>query len=112
MTALGDHAAAELDILGVGNPLRSATITIVGTLADLTVEQRDIVNGYVATLTAFKPLSPLTNDPTRWIDRSAMSGERALWQSSRDPDAWSRDRGQTYFRMSENGQVHLSDPAA
>jgi hypothetical protein len=111
VTALGDHAIAELDILGVVDPLRAATITIVGTLADLTVEQRDIVNGYVTILAQFKPLSPLTNDPAQWLDRSATSGERALWQSARDPDAWSRDDGQTFFRMSENGQIHTSDPA-
>jgi hypothetical protein len=111
VTALGDHAIAELDIIGETDPVRAATITIVGTLADLTVSQRDVVNGYVAILTQFKPLTPLTDDPTQWIDRSATSGERPLWQSSRDPDAWSRDDGATYFRMSENGQIHTSDPA-
>lgn len=111
VTALGDHAIAELDIVGAVDPVRASTITIVGTLADLTVEQRDVVNGYVTTLTQFQPLSPLTNDPTQWIDRSETSGERALWQSARDPDAWSRDEGITYFRMSENGQLHTSDSA-
>ena len=111
MTALGDHAIAELDIIGETDPIRDSTITIVGTLAELTVPQRDIVNAYVALLTQFQPLSPLTNDPDTWIDRSATSGERPLWQSSRDPDAWSRDDGVTYFRMSENGQIHTSDPA-
>lgn len=111
MTALGDHAIAELDLAGIVDPVRAATITIVGTLADLSAADRNVVNGYVATLTAFKPLSPLTNDPAYWIDRSATSGDRALWQSSRDPDAWSWDHGQTYFRLSENGQIHTSDPA-
>lgn len=46
-------------------------------------------------LLRFKPLSPLTSDPQEWVDRSIESGI-PLWQSVRDPSAFSEDGGKTW----------------
>lgn len=112
MTALGDHAIAELDIVGAVDPIRSAVITVVGTLADLdATTDRVTALGYINTLLKFLPLTPLTNDPAQWIDRSAILGERPYWQSSRNPDAWTHDHGDTYYLLSQPSQIYTSDPA-
>ena len=112
MTALGDHAIAELDYQGIVDPDRAAIITIVGNYADFSDEERPAIISKVATLLGFKPLSPLTNDPDEWTDRSDESGGRPLWQSERDPDAWSHDEGQTFWYASETDAVYQSAEAA
>jgi hypothetical protein len=49
----------------------------------------------LSRLLRFQPLSPLTSDPSEWIDRSDVMGE-AIWQSTRNPAAFSRDGGETW----------------
>lgn len=45
-------------------------------------------------------LSPLTNDPREWINRSDISGY-PLWQNRRDGRAMSGDGGRTYYLVDE-----------
>lgn len=52
-------------------------------------------------LLAFEPLSPLTDDPAEWIDRSVESG-RPFWQSARDSKAFSEDGGKTYWTLEDH----------
>lgn len=51
-------------------------------------------------LLQFKVLSPLTSDPSEWIDRSEESGV-PMWQSTRDPAVFSTDGGQTWKRLDD-----------
>lgn len=53
-------------------------------------------------LVHFEPLSPLTNDPTEWNDVSEDTG-KPMWQSRRDPKAFSTDGGQTWYRLGATG---------
>jgi hypothetical protein len=102
MTALGDHAIAELDLEGVQDPARAALITIVGTYASFTTDQIADMKATVDLLLQFKPLSPLTDDPAEWLDRSAVVSGQAIWQSKRRPDAWTYDATfATYFLLSQ-----------
>jgi hypothetical protein len=112
MTALGDFAIAELAYQGITGDDATNITTIVGTFAEYTdPEERAQILIKVQTLLQFKPLSPLTNEPDQWIDRSSLSGERELWQSKRDPDAWSHDGGVTYYMQSQTGSTYESATA-
>ncbi len=53
-------------------------------------------------LLQYEPLSPLTDDPAEWEDRSEMSGY-PLWQNVRNPSAMSKDGGRNYWLVSEQG---------
>ncbi|WP_432845959.1 hypothetical protein ACQPXB_35800 [Amycolatopsis sp. CA-161197] len=112
MTALGDHAIYELAYQGITGTDATNITTIVGTFADYTdPDERAQILVKVQTLLQFKPLSPLTSEPAQWIDRSDLSGERELWQSKRDPDAWSHDGGVTYYMQSQTGSTYESATA-
>jgi hypothetical protein len=41
-------------------------------------------------------LTPLTSDPAEWVDQAERSG-LPMWQSKRDPRAFSTDGGQTWW---------------
>lgn len=108
MTTLGDHAAAELDHEGIVDPDRASILTIVGTYAEYSDAARPAIIAKVNTLLQFKPLSALTNDPAEWTDRSSLVGGQSLWQSTRDPDAWSHDGGLHFWYMSSVGAIYES----
>jgi hypothetical protein len=53
-------------------------------------------------------LSPLTNDPNEWVDRSEMSGI-PLWQNIRDSRAMSEDAGDSYWLVGDDTKtIHQS----
>lgn len=62
-------------------------------------------------LLAFQALSPLTDDPAEWTDRSEMSGS-LWWQNVRDSRAMSHDGGKTYWLVDDESKaIHASAPA-
>lgn len=70
-------------------------------------------------LLQFKALSPLTDDPDEWVDRTEISGGVPIWQNVRDSTAFSEDGGKTYWLLSERDAagsmeatpLHTSEPA-
>lgn len=54
-------------------------------------------------LLRFQHLSPLTDAPEEWEDRSAMSSA-PLWQNCRNHAAFSEDGGKTYFVLAPDGE--------
>jgi len=52
------------------------------------------------TLLRFGTLSPLTDDPDEWMNVSEMSGYE-MWQSRRNPSAFSTDGGKTYYLLDD-----------
>lgn len=56
-------------------------------------------------LLQFKNLTPLTNDPKEWNE----VGD-GMWQCSRNPEAFSLDRGRTYYLLSEGGNSDNPEP--
>ncbi|MEU7787644.1 hypothetical protein [Amycolatopsis sp. NPDC049159] len=112
MTALGDHAIYELTYQGITGTDYDNIVNIVGTFADYTDPvERDGILQKVLLLLGFKPLSPLTNESAQWVDRSPTIGGNPLWQSKRDPDAFSRDGGLNYFYASQTGAPFQADDA-
>lgn len=63
----------------------------------------------ITALLRFENLSPLTDDPGEWIDRSPESGV-PMWQSRRNPAAFSTDGGQSYYLTTEGGNALKPSP--
>jgi hypothetical protein len=104
MTALGDHAIAELTAIAAPDVIKTPLITIIGTFADVTSPETNwpVMRDYLNKLLMFAPLSDLTNDPTTWTDQFVELGNVLMWQSTRWPDAWTKDPTfATYFLLSE-----------
>ena len=55
-------------------------------------------------LVMFEPLGPLTNDPDEWMEVTD-----GLWQSRRQPEAFSRDGGATYRLNSDHDTLRTSE---
>lgn len=53
-------------------------------------------------LSAWKPLTPLTDDPDEWMHiEESMVGNAITWQSRRNPSAFSSDGGKTYYLLTD-----------
>ncbi len=56
-----------------------------------------------ARLSAWKPLTPITDAPDEWMHIDAdMAGQPNLWQSRRQPSLFSLDGGKTYYDIDEH----------
>lgn len=62
---------------------------------------------YLHLLLQAKPLSVLTDNPAEWEPVYKADGEGLLWISRRDPDAFSTDKGKTFWLKSD---AQLCDP--
>jgi hypothetical protein len=115
MSRIVEHAQRELDRCGqyAADPgyAQSLICTVAafasyghsGGSAEVAIEQLN-------NLLRFEALSPLTDDPAEWEDRSDMSTQ-PWWQSIRDSRAMSHDGGKTYWLVDEQPrQMHVSDP--
>jgi hypothetical protein len=107
-----EHVRRELELLG---------------------EEPDVVDWYCTVIDAFRAyghsggsasvaiptlhkllcqeaLSPLTDSPAEWQDRSVESGY-PLWQNCRDSRAMSEDAGRTYWLVDDTTKtIHHSEP--
>lgn len=111
MTALGDHAIAELTRIGAPDVIKTPLVTIVGTFADVSDPETNwpVMRQYLDKLLRMEPLSQLTNDPADWESLFTETGSSQLWRSTRSPGAYTHDATfATYFLLSE---VNGSSPA-
>jgi hypothetical protein len=100
---LAEHARRELTLCGqyAEDPEYSETLIRAvevfssyghsGGSAQVAREQLYALLGY-------KTLSPITDNPEEWIDRSRITGE-PLWQNERDPCIFSLDTGKTWYSV-------------
>ena len=51
----------------------------------------------------FQPLTPITSDPSEWMNVSDVSGT-PMWQNRRQPSAFSTDGGATWYDLDEPGR--------
>jgi hypothetical protein len=117
---LVDHARRELALIGEDEWLTNGLCKVIAAFAEMghsgfSAEHSTVV---LEKLLRYQPLSPLTDDPAEWEDRSEMSGY-PIWQNTRDSRAMSTDGGKTYTLVDEEpktdggGQpVHASRPKA
>lgn len=112
---LVDHARQELTNAG----LFAEDSDYGGMLGDAVLELVDVFarqghSGYSAGVTLalfsrvanFETLTPLTADPSEWNEVGTE-----MWQSSRRPDAFSTDGGQTYYLLDDEPRVSYTSQA-
>lgn len=61
----------------------------------------------LADLLNYRNLSPLTNDPDEWmfITDDIAGRKGGLYQSTRNPEAFSHNGGKTYYLLSEGANM-------
>lgn len=116
--SLIDHATAEIKRAGLDAPDADYDGMIGKAVLELVeVFSRQGHSGMSAQMTIslfaevaqFHALTPLTDDPAEWNDVSEASGP--MWQSRRNPEAFSQDGGQTYRLLGDQSTLHVSEPA-
>ncbi|WP_020135022.1 hypothetical protein [Streptomyces sp. 351MFTsu5.1] len=120
MSNLVDHARRELALIGEDQDVIDGIAKVIEAFTKVADSggSTPFVIARIEKLMRFEPLSPLTDDPAEWQDQSEASGV-PLWQSTRNPSAFSTDGGKTYTLLGEEPQtsdsgqpVHASQPKA
>ena len=122
MTNLTSHAKTELKMAGLFDDDSDYN----GGLGDSVLELIQVFakqghSGYSAgrtlqlfvRLANYKELAPLTNDPDEWNEVSKYFDGKPMYQSRRNPTAFSDDNGLTYYFVSEkeNGKFTMRTSA-
>jgi hypothetical protein len=103
---LVEHAKRELELCGQAAEDPAYAASLVAAVAAFASYGHSGGSHYCAveqllTLLRFETLSPLTDDPEEWM-QVAESDSRppaGMWQSRRDPGAFSLDGGRTYYHL-------------
>lgn len=114
MSSYVQHARRELQLAGEfeRDPVYATTvlsaIAVLETLIGGDEVTSAIAREQIAVLLRSGTLSPLSDDPQEWAERSAAAG-RPLWQSTRNPFAYSEDGGRTYWLLADRKR-YAPDP--
>jgi hypothetical protein len=98
------HARRELRIIGEDSDTITGLCRVIRAFADMghSGSSAHFASLYLDKLLRYQPLSELTDDPAEWIDRHAEGlTPTPLWQSHRNPEAFSSNGGKTYYLLSE-----------
>lgn len=104
MTNLVDHARRELARIKEDPETVEGIVKVVQAFSDMghSGASAFVCIPMIERLLRYEPLSPLTNDPDEWNHiAEEMAGQPDLWQSARNPEAFSHDGGITYYLLSE-----------
>lgn len=103
MSNLVEHARRELERIGEDEATIAGIVGVVQAFADCghSGGSAPFAIAYLEKLLRFEPLTPLTDDPAEWIDRSKETGAPNWWQNVRDGRAMSHDGGRTYWMTHE-----------
>lgn len=110
---LAEHARVELQRAGeferdpaYATALMAAVCVIDAFVLAEQIAPADVI-APLSILLRHATLTPLTDDPDEWVDRSGPSGRR-IWQNTRNPQAFSHDGGESYFLAGD--QKRRPDP--
>lgn len=106
MSNLVEHARRELELCGQTAEDPAYAESIVKAIEAFASYEHSGGSAFAAieqitALLRFENLSPLTDDPAEWNNVSDISGA-AMWQSRRNPVAFSEDGGRTYYLVSDD----------
>jgi len=108
--SLKEHATIELEKAGLFDKDSDYDGMIGASVIDLIKvfsEQRhsgmsaSMVRELFYKLSNFDNLTPITNDPEEWMDRTEMSG-KPFWQCRRNSAMFSEDGGKTYWHVDDS----------
>ena len=97
--SLVEHARRELELVGEEEEYIVGIENVVRAFADMGHSGSSAMHfiPILDKLLRFQNLTPLTDDPSQWME---ISDEITIWQSRRNPEAFSEDGGKTYTLMS------------
>jgi hypothetical protein len=98
------HARRELEILGEDDETVQGYLKVIQAFADMghSGGSASVAIPVIHDLLQFKALTPLTNDPEEWMHiAEEQAGQKNLWLSVRQPDAFSNDGGKTHYLVSD-----------
>lgn len=99
--SLVEHAARELQLCGQFREDPAYAQSVVAAVAAFASYghsggSASCAVSQLTTLLQYGTLSPLTDDPEEWVRH-----QPDMWQSSRNPQAFSQDGGKTYYLLDE-----------
>lgn len=102
MSNLVEHARRELTLIGEEHYIIDWYCRVVKEFASFghSGGSASATIPVLHRLLCYEALTPLTDDPAEWIDRSEISGT-PLWQNVRDSRAMSVDGGKSYYWVHE-----------
>lgn len=105
------HAMRELELAGNDEDFNKSIIAAVEGFRSYghSGGSAEVGISILHDLLQHKNLTPLTDDPKEWNDVGEM-GDILTWQSVRNPEAFSRDGGKTYYLLSEGANATNPEP--
>lgn len=108
MGNLIDHAKRELELLGEEPDVVDWYLEVVHAFASFghSGGSAAATIPVITALLQYQNLSPLTDDPDEWehISDEVWGEKGGAWQSKRNPAAFSRDHGKTYYFVTEGSK--------
>lgn len=105
MSNLVEHAKRELALIGEEEETVQGYVKIIQAFADMghSGGSASVAIPVIHRLLQFQNLSELTNDPEEWmfVAEDIWGEEGGIWQSKRNPEAFSNDGGNRYYLLSE-----------
>lgn len=113
MSNLVDHARRELELIGEDPDTITGYLNVIQAFVDMghSGGSASVAIPVINRLLQFENLTPLTGDPSEWNHiADEMAGQPDLWQSARNPEAFSNDGGKSFYLLSEGGNARNPRP--
>jgi hypothetical protein len=103
------HARRELEIIGEEPETIAGYLSVIQAFVNMghSGGSASVAIPTLSILLQYQNLAPLTDDPAEWNAISEdMSGGVSLWQSNRNPAAFSHDGGKSYYLVSDENKQY------
>lgn len=105
---LVNHAKRELELIGEEPEFIEGYLKVIQAFADMghSGGSASVAIPTIMELLSFKNLSPLTDNPDEWLhhEEDIWGEEGGVWQSRRNPEAFSNNGGKSYYLLSEKSK--------
>ena len=108
---LVQHARRELAAIGEEPETTEGYLKVIKAFSDMRHSGASAAHaiGTLALLFSYQNLGPLTDDPEEWMHIAEdVAGQPNLWQSRRNPEAFSIDSGKTYSLNSNPNVIGIT----
>lgn len=113
MTNLVDHARYELELLGEDQDVIDWMCKVIETFCEYghSGGSASVLIPRLNLLLNHKNILPLTTNPDEWEyhDEDVWGAPGGVWQNKRNSEAFSHDKGYTYYLISEKNRMYTSD---
>jgi hypothetical protein len=105
MSTIVEHARRELALIETDPWMINGLIKTIEAFVSMghSGSTAEVAIPLLNRLLLREPLTPLTDDPSEWEDRTQYSSDgQPLWQNIRNSKAFSHDGGKSYWTLEEN----------